>query len=37
MQKVCVCVYSKIIRKKKFGNGIVRCHIEHRLLILFGG
>ena len=30
---VCVCVCRANFKIIKFGNGIVRCHIEHRLYV----
>ena len=28
-----VCVYRAKLKRIKFGNDIVRCHIEHRLFV----
>ena len=30
---VCVCVEKKIKNYKTFGNGLVSCHVEHRLYL----
>ena len=32
LKSVCVCVKEKI-KMKMFENGLVRCHVEHRLYL----